>query len=144
MGGETKKFFTLAEAQRLIPRLSAIMGRAMDCHAEAARIRATLAEAQRRIMLAGGVLLDQEFWRSRKARLARLTGELQQGIGEILELGAVPKDLEMGLVDFPAQLDGREVHLCWRFGEQRIRFWHELDEGFAGRKPLPDVEEEDA
>lgn len=141
MGSETKKYFTLAEAERLIPRLSAIMGRVMDCHAEAARIRATLAEAQRRIMLAGGVLLDQEFWRARKARLARLTGELQEGLGEILELGAVPKDLEMGLVDFPAQLDGREVNLCWRFGEQRIRFWHGLDEGFAGRKPLPDVEE---
>ena len=46
------------------------------------------------------------------------------------------KDLEMGLLDFPAIVNNQEVYLCWRLGEERIRFWHRQDEGFAGRKPL--------
>jgi len=113
------------------------MGRVMEGRGEVGRLRAALGEAQRRVMLEGGVRLDQEFWRSRKSRLAAVTGELQEKIGEILGLGGVPKDLELGLVDFPALLDEREVNLCWRVGERRIRFWHGLDEGYAARKPLP-------
>ncbi len=46
------------------------------------------------------------------------------------------KDLDLGLVDFPAILDGREVFLCWKQGETDIRFWHDLDAGYAGRQPL--------
>jgi hypothetical protein len=137
MRDETKRYFTVEEAERLIPRLEAAMGRVMECHAEAGRWRKALQEAQRQMMLAGGARLDQEFWRSRKTRLAAATGDLQEKIGEILSLGGVPKDLDLGLVDFPALLDAREVNLCWRFGERHIRFWHGLDEGYAARKPLP-------
>ncbi|MGH7266512.1 MAG: DUF2203 domain-containing protein [Candidatus Rokuibacteriota bacterium] len=137
MAHEAKRYFTVDEAERLIPRLEAIMRRVTECHAEAARLRSALQEAQRRVMLSGGARLDQEFWRSRRAGLARATTELQEKVGEILSLGVVPKDLGMGLVDFPALMDEREVNLCWRAGEVRIRFWHGLDEGFANRKPLP-------
>ena len=56
---------------------------------------------------------------------------------EILSLGGVPKDLDLGLVDFPARLGQREVNLCWKYGEREIKFWHGLDEGYAGRKPWP-------
>jgi hypothetical protein len=136
---QPKRYFTVQEAEKLIPRLEPAMERVMACHTEAARLRAALQEAQRQVMLAGGVRLDQEFWRARKARLAKVTGELQQKIGEILSVGGVPKDLELGLVDFPALLEEREVNLCWRVGERRIRFWHGLDEGYAARKPLPDA-----
>jgi hypothetical protein len=132
-----KHYFTVEEAEKLIPRLEAAMERVKTCHAEAARLRTALQEAQRHVMLAGGVRLDQEFWRARKARLAKATGELQQKLGEILSVGGVPKDLELGLVDFPALLGEREVNLCWRLGERRIRYWHGLDEGYAARKPLP-------
>ena len=137
MADEAKRYFTVEEAERLIPRLEAAMGRVMEGRGEVGRLRAALGEAQRRVMLEGGVRLDQEFWRSRKSRLAAVTGELQEKIGEILGLGGVPKDLELGLVDFPALLDEREVNLCWRVGERRIRFWHGPDEGYAARKPLP-------
>ena len=54
----------------------------------------------------------------------------------IHELGAVVKDLDDGLVDFPARVEGEEAFLCWRLGEEEIGYWHGLDEGFAGRKPL--------
>jgi len=57
-------------------------------------------------------------------------------VDEIQERGAQVKDLDTGLLDFPSLRDGREVLLCWRVGEDRIRYWHELDGGFAGRRPL--------
>lgn len=137
MADEARRYFTVEEVERLIPALDGAMGRVMACHAETARVRGALQEAQRKVMLSGGARLDQEFWRSGKARLAAASAELQEKIAEILGLGGVPKDLELGLVDFPALLDEREVNLCWRVGEQRIRFWHSLDEGYAARKPLP-------
>lgn len=137
MADNAKKYFTVEEAERLIPRLEALMGRVMACHAEAAEIHAALQAAQRQVMLSGGAWLNQEFWRSRKARLAQFAGELQEKIGEVLAMGGVPKDLGMGLVDFPALLGEREVNLCWRVGELAIGFWHGLEEGYAARKPLP-------
>jgi hypothetical protein len=58
-------------------------------------------------------------------------------VARIHEAGGLVKDLDEGLVDFPAQRDGEEVLLCWRLGEEEIGFWHGLDEGFSGRRPLP-------
>jgi hypothetical protein len=57
-------------------------------------------------------------------------------VARIHEVGALVKDLDDGLVDFPATRDGEDVLLCWRLGENEIGFWHGLDEGFSGRKPL--------
>jgi hypothetical protein len=139
MDSDAQRYFTLAEAEELIPRLEPIMGAVMDAHAEASRVRAELQGAQRRLMLAGGARLEPEFWRSRKARFDRATLAVQKGLGEVVKLGGSPKDLERGLVDFRARLETRDVNLCWRFGEKRIRFWHGLDEGYAARKPWPDA-----
>ena len=57
-------------------------------------------------------------------------------VARIHEAGALVKDLDAGLVDFPARRGDKEVLLCWRLGEDEIGFWHGLDEGFSGRKPL--------
>jgi hypothetical protein len=56
---------------------------------------------------------------------------------ELEELGVVLKDRRLGLVDFPGQVNGRRVWLCWRLGEPAIQYWHDLDAGYAGRQPLP-------
>jgi hypothetical protein len=53
------------------------------------------------------------------------------------ELGVAVKDLDRGLVDFPALRDGEEVLLCWQLGEEKVGYWHGVDEGFAGRRELP-------
>ena len=135
---QAKRYFTLEEAEALIPRLEAVLGRLMDCHSEAGQLRAALQEEQRKVAVSGGFQLDREAWRERKERLEASAREIQARVEEILGVGAVPKDLELGLVDFPFLLGDQEVNLCWRFGEKRIRFWHGLDEGFTGRKPLPD------
>lgn len=132
----SKKYFTPEEVEALIPELTQVMERLIDAHQEATQIRQVLQEEQHRIMVTGGGILDRETWRGRTQRLEKLGRELQRGVAEIVNLGGVPKDLGMGLVDFPCLMDDQEVNLCWRFGESRIRFWHGLDEGYAGRKPL--------
>ncbi len=55
---------------------------------------------------------------------------------QIHATGCVVKDIEVGLLDFPARINGEAVYLCWRLGEDRIRFYHNQDEGFSGRKPI--------
>jgi hypothetical protein len=62
--------------------------------------------------------------------------ELRAALSSLQEAEVVLRDLDRGLVDFPAMLDGREVYLCWVEGEDEIGFWHDLEEGFAGRQPL--------
>ena len=62
--------------------------------------------------------------------------ELQRALGELQAMDVVLRDLERGLVDFPAMRDGREVYLCWESGEDEIAFWHDLESGYGGRRPL--------
>jgi len=62
--------------------------------------------------------------------------ELRAGMADLDERDIVLRDLDRGLIDFPAMRDGREVYLCWIDGEPDIEFWHDLDAGYAGRQPL--------
>lgn len=142
MAEEPRQYFTVRAVEALIPRLESLMGRIMDAHAEAAQLHAALEAAQREVVLAGGMRLRPEWWRARRAGIDKASRGLRAGLGDILATGGVPKDLELGLVDFLSLVAGREVNLCWRYGEKRIRFWHGLDEGFGGRKPIPDNERE--
>ena len=68
--------------------------------------------------------------------LDEAAGALQRTIEELIELGVQIKDLDSGLVDFPSYRDGEEILLCWQLGEDEIAWWHTLDGGFAGRRPL--------
>ena len=71
-----------------------------------------------------------------QAQLDEEVAGIARCVARIHEVGALVKDLDDGLVDFPATRDGRDVLLCWRLGEDEVGFWHGLDEGFSGRKPL--------
>jgi hypothetical protein len=57
-------------------------------------------------------------------------------VHQIQDLGVLIKDINLGLLDFPALKDGRGVYLCWRYGEGEIAYWHEIEAGFAGRQPI--------
>ena len=131
-----ERYFTVADVEALIPDLSRIMKRVMSAHAEVGAMQERMQAEQQRIAMAGGGVLDRNAWRADRDRIERQTAEMQQGLGEIVELGGAPKDLGLGLVDFLHLRDGREVNLCWKYGEREIRHWHGLDEGYAGRKPL--------
>jgi len=70
------------------------------------------------------------------SKMALEFGRLDDYVHQILEMGIILKDLNIGLLDFPAWRDEHEVYLCWKFGEESVTFWHEVDDGFAGRQPL--------
>jgi len=131
-----ERYFSVADVEALIPELTRLMEQVMASNAEAGEARERLQAEQRRIDLAGGGVLDRRAWRADKDRIERLTAEIERGLAEIAELGGVPKDLGQGLVDFLHLRNGREVNLCWKYGEREIRHWHGLDEGYAGRKLL--------
>jgi hypothetical protein len=72
----------------------------------------------------------------------RMQGVIDQMQAEVVQLddwGITLRDIEAGLIDFPALAAGRQVWLCWRLGEDGIDWWHELDDGFGGRRPLVDL-----
>jgi hypothetical protein len=71
-----------------------------------------------------------------ESELARLTDAAIACVEQLEELGVAVKDLDLGLLDFPALRDGAEVELCWHVGEDAVAFWHEVGEGYAGRKPI--------
>jgi hypothetical protein len=131
-----ERYFSVADVEALIPELTRAMKQVMSANVEVTEARERLQAEQRRIDLAGGGILDRRAWRADKDRIERLTAEMQRGLAAIAELGGVPKDLSLGLVDFLHLRNGREVNLCWKYGEREIRHWHGLDEGYAARKPL--------
>jgi hypothetical protein len=131
-----ERYFAPADVERLIPRLTDSMQRVMRAQASGREAQEWLDAEQQRITVSGGGVVDQAAWRARREGVEQSTRAMRQGLEEIQGLGGVIKDLGLGLVDFLHLRDGREVNLCWRYGEQRITHWHGLDEGYAARKPL--------
>lgn len=132
----SERYFTPAEVEALIPALTEIMDDVRSAQTGANTVRERLEAERERIAVSGGGLIDREAWREDKATLDRLAARVRQRLEEVTELGGTPKDLGLGLVDFPHLREGRVVNLCWKHGERSIDFWHGLDEGFSGRKPL--------
>jgi hypothetical protein len=137
----SERYFTAEEVDALIPKLTELMGAVMERHRQAMTLRQELAEEQERIRMAGGGLIDRRDWKARAEQLDGLGIEVRSLLEEILALGGVTKDLDLGLVDFPGLLPevmrDEPVNLCWKHGETAVRFWHGFDEGYAQRKPLP-------
>jgi len=135
------RLFTAAEVNALIPRLSELMREAMELHRRASALQEALSEERDLIRASGGAMVDQHDWKAKAERLDGYAIEVKQVLQQVLELGGVTKDLETGLVDFPGLVPKvagpQPVNLCWRYGEEAVRFWHGFDEGFGQRKPLP-------
>jgi hypothetical protein len=131
-----QKLFSLNEAERTRLEVEPVLVEAIDCRRKLGEVDSHLAELANRIQMAGGLVVRFENamqWRREHDRFAQ---QLNALLERIEETGCVVKDLDNGLIDFPAQLNGEEVYWCWRLGEDHIRFWHRQDEGFAGRKPI--------
>jgi hypothetical protein len=120
------RYFTIEEANDLLPTLEPLVGELLERRARVVR----LGETQQPLLsdrfsdVGGPVLTEmtQEFMR------------IESLVQEIVSYGCVLKDINVGLVDFLAEKDGREVYLCWRYGEPRIEYYHELHNGFQGRQ----------
>ena len=130
------KRFTLAEAQRLIPEVDRLLRQALDSKTAYEQAERAIQEFNERVMMMGGVLVDRHRVLENRSRRDTAAGRLQEAVEAVQGTGCVVKDLDIGLVDFPTLLRGVEVYLCWRLGEPGIEFWHGVDEGFRGRKPI--------
>ena len=131
----TPKLFTVDEANRLLPALEPLARRLQGTHRRLRERQQALEEFRARASRNGGVAPGSDVSNA-MAESARLLAEIHDGVQEIEAWGCVVKDLEQGLVDFLARRGREQVYLCWHLGETEIRYWHGLQEGFAGRKPL--------
>lgn len=132
---EQKRFFTLEEANRQVPWLAEQVRRIADASGGLARLRRELEAIVRKSRGNGHTEVNQELTAKRRETEA-IADRLAQLTQEVHDRGIILRDPDRGLVDFSSLLEGREVCLCWLLGEERVGFWHEVDTGFAGRKPL--------
>jgi hypothetical protein len=130
------RLFTLTEAERARKELEPFLVEAMDCRKKLSGLENDLSAVSARIMMMGGVIVPYEKLAALRAEHQQLAASLKTALNRILAAGCLIKDLDVGLLDFPAVIDNEDVYLCWKLGEDRIRFYHRQDEGFAGRKPI--------
>jgi hypothetical protein len=131
-----RRLFTLTEAERARREIEPVLAEAMGCRKKLASLESDLSAVSSRIAMMGGVIVPYEKLAAVRLQHERLAETFSSALTQILETGCVIKDLDVGLLDFPAIIDNQDVYLCWKLGEDRIRFYHRQDEGFAGRKPL--------
>jgi len=132
------KTFTLDEAQALVPVLESLLKQAIEGKRLADSIEESLQELNRKIFITGGLLVDVTKVRRQRTSMEQYLQQAKDSIAEIDAIGVQVKDLETGLLDFPCEVEGEVVLLCWKMGESRIDFWHTMDAGFQGRQPLDD------
>ena len=131
-----RRYFTPAEANELLAEVRPAEERLVvhrRAFSEAAARRAQLTTH----VAGNGGDLDPGELREHAEQMEREAEAVAAAVEELDRLGVLVKDLDRGLVDFPALRQGEEVLLCWQVGEDEVAFWHGLEEGFAGRKPLP-------
>jgi hypothetical protein len=132
------KYFKLREAEELLPMIGLYLTEARDHKQKVDGMNDELSHASARIMVLGGSIPPHNDLSRLKAERDEIASQVQDAVSKILETGCLVKDLDEGLVDFPTLLNGEEVYLCWKLGEKHIGFYHGIQEGFAGRKPLDD------
>jgi hypothetical protein len=130
------RYFTLTEAESLLPKVEAAMREALTLYASQQEFESNLQEELQRIAMLGGAMVNRAEISGLRDRRDAAASELNDTIEKIHSYGCQIKDLTTGLIDFPTLYREDEVLLCWRFGEKGIRFWHGLEEGFRGRKAI--------
>ncbi len=133
----SKRYFTVDEANELVPRLEAIFRRVLGLRAQLRSTAGTLSSL-------GEPLTEESVLRedgtpelaTARAKARALVELLTEALAEVDRLGVEVKDLDIGLCDFVTRREGRDVYLCWQLGEKQIEHWHEIHAGYAGRRPL--------
>jgi hypothetical protein len=135
---EEMRLFTPQEANEALVHLRPRVERLVRCRRELVRVTTRLESVRAKVAGNGG-RLDPRRVNELREQAESIATDLAELVEEIHGLGVQVKDLDLGLVDFPAEhpQSGETVLLCWRLGEVEVAHWHGLEEGFAGRKPLP-------
>ena len=137
------RFFTLDDANALVPDLAIVTGRLREQRDELVGLRDAYRDREGVVLgevideLPGGDDADADpELRRLRLRMRGIVDQMQADVAWLDDRDIVLRDITTGLVDFPALVSGRQVWLCWRNGEAAIGFWHNVDEGFASRRPL--------
>lgn len=130
---EGKAYFSPREANALLPYIREDIANLQRTKREFVQLAVNLRE----VRLQNGQGSEDEVFRM-EASMEFLQMEAKTLAESIRLKGAELKDIDSGLVDFPARIHGEEVLLCWKLGEERIAYYHRLEDGFRGRKPLPE------
>ena len=128
--------FTLDEAQSLLPVLESLLRAAIGGKKIMEDFEGEMQSLSHRIFLNGGTHVDVVAVARRKAERTKAEQRAKDALAEIDSIGVQVKDIDIGLLDFPCEVEGSVVLLCWRMGETSITHWHSTEEGFAGRKPI--------
>ena len=120
----------------LLPVLESLLRTAIDAKKLIDEADGEQQALQHRIFLNGGTFLDIVPLAQRKAARAKAEQRAKDALAEIDSIGVQVKDLDIGLLDFPCEIEGQIILLCWKLGEKSITHWHGTSEGFAGRKPI--------
>lgn len=132
----SSRTFTFDEAQDLLPVLESLLRTSIDGKKLIEAVDAEFLTTQRRVFINGGMSLNVVHFAKRKAEREKAIQRVKDAMNEIDAMGVQVKDLDIGLLDFPCEVDGQVVLLCWKLGETAITHWHGVSEGFAGRKPI--------
>jgi hypothetical protein len=132
----SERTFTLDEAQSLLPVLESLLRTAISSKKLMDEVDGEQQAVQQRIYLNGGTFLNVVPLARRKAERVKAEQRAKDAIAEIDSIGVQVKDLDIGLLDFPCEVEGQIILLCWKLGEKSITHWHGTEEGFAGRKPV--------
>ncbi len=122
-----ERHFTREEANALLPQLTAMLSQLQDSKDE-------LTDAEAHEALSEAAPANGGGEEGKQVGVAFL--EVRRLLETIEQSGIVLRDIDRGLVDFPAVMDGREVYLCWELGEDEVGYWHDMDAGYGGREPL--------
>lgn len=131
-----RKTFTVDSANRMLPLVRRI---ASDAVRDYLRWQEAVREFEIASLNSSADSPDETADRLQQ-EAERLARDIEGYIAEAAQLGVMMKGLDTGLIDFPGEIDGRPVLLCWQLGEESVRYWHEEDAGFAGRQPLPQLQ----
>ena len=129
------RYFTLEEANAALVELRPIAEEMVAKRRELVEAQGRRAALGAQVVTNGGDLTPSDFAEA-DDELESAASELARCVERIQSAGVLVKDLDQGLLDFPALREGEEILLCWRVGEDQIEFWHGIEEGFAGRKPV--------
>lgn len=128
---DARRTYSIDEANALIPQVRAVL---LQLAVEQRRLDASHAEMHRQLDANGDPGSAVANGR-REAEVSEIREGMRTLLVHLSEMGVELRDLEMGLVDFPAERDGAPVWLCWRLADPRVAFWHRTDEGYATRRP---------
>ena len=129
------RFYSIDQADARLRELSPLLGKLRTARTEVAAVRGELD----RFRTTNGNAEHAAELKAREDRIRALVYRMERYVSQLVAWDISLRDIETGLVDFPALVNGRQVCLCWRLGEERVGSWHELDDGFAGRRPLIDL-----